>query len=72
MHFATHRAIKIGDKEVEYNQKFRLILHTKLANPVCLEFNMATRLLMCIYVFLFLALSTRNASAKYAHQLYCH
>ncbi|KAG8222095.1 hypothetical protein J437_LFUL000858, partial [Ladona fulva] len=27
------RAIKIGDKEVEYNPKFRLILHTKLANP---------------------------------------
>ncbi|XP_071447818.1 dynein beta chain, ciliary [Hetaerina americana] len=27
------RAIKIGDKEVEYNQNFRLILHTKLANP---------------------------------------
>ncbi|KAL0281201.1 UNVERIFIED_CONTAM: hypothetical protein PYX00_002260 [Menopon gallinae] len=27
------RAIKIGDKEVEYNPDFRLILHTKLANP---------------------------------------
>ncbi|XP_015596133.2 dynein beta chain, ciliary [Cephus cinctus] len=27
------RAIKIGDKEVEYNPKFRLLLHTKLANP---------------------------------------
>lgn len=27
------RAIKIGDKEVEYNSRFRLILHTKLANP---------------------------------------
>lgn len=27
------RAIKIGDKEVEYNSNFRLILHTKLANP---------------------------------------
>ncbi|KAJ8921300.1 hypothetical protein NQ315_013774 [Exocentrus adspersus] len=27
------RAIKIGDKEIEYNEKFRLILHTKLANP---------------------------------------
>ncbi|KAF4519850.1 hypothetical protein B566_EDAN005192, partial [Ephemera danica] len=27
------RAIKIGDKEVEYNPKFRLILHTKMANP---------------------------------------
>ncbi|KAH0560560.1 hypothetical protein KQX54_005896 [Cotesia glomerata] len=27
------QAIKIGDKEVEYNPKFRLILHTKLANP---------------------------------------
>ncbi|XP_066581161.1 dynein beta chain, ciliary [Prorops nasuta] len=26
-------AIKIGDKEVEYNSKFRLLLHTKLANP---------------------------------------
>jgi dynein heavy chain, axonemal len=23
----------MGDKEVEYNSKFRLILHTKLANP---------------------------------------
>lgn len=27
------RAIKIGDKEVEYNPLFRLILHSKLANP---------------------------------------
>lgn len=28
-----HRAIKIGDKEVEYNADFQLILQTKLANP---------------------------------------
>ena len=27
------RAIKIGDKEVEYHPNFKLILHTKLANP---------------------------------------
>ncbi|XP_039595259.1 dynein heavy chain 9, axonemal [Polypterus senegalus] len=27
------RYIKIGDKECEYNVNFRLILHTKLANP---------------------------------------
>uniref|UniRef100_H2ZKB3 AAA+ ATPase domain-containing protein n=1 Tax=Ciona savignyi TaxID=51511 RepID=H2ZKB3_CIOSA len=27
------RYIKIGDKEVEYHPSFRLILHTKLANP---------------------------------------
>ena len=27
------RALKIGDKEVEYNSNFRLILNTKLANP---------------------------------------
>eukprot|EP00049_Salpingoeca_infusionum_P001275 m.46981 g.46981 ORF g.46981 m.46981 type:complete len:4526 (+) comp10948_c0_seq2:170-13747(+) len=27
------RAIMMGDKEVEYNDKFRLILHTKMANP---------------------------------------
>ncbi|XP_012283270.1 dynein beta chain, ciliary [Orussus abietinus] len=27
------RAIKVGDKEVEYNPNFRLLLHTKLANP---------------------------------------
>ncbi|XP_071446269.1 dynein beta chain, ciliary-like [Hetaerina americana] len=27
------RAIRIGDKEVDYNPAFRLILHTKLANP---------------------------------------
>ncbi|XP_023385619.1 dynein heavy chain 9, axonemal [Pteropus vampyrus] len=27
------RFIKIGEKECEYNPKFRLILHTKLANP---------------------------------------
>ncbi|KAK9702182.1 Dynein heavy chain region D6 P-loop domain [Popillia japonica] len=27
------RCIKIGDKEVDYDQRFRLILHTKLANP---------------------------------------
>lgn len=25
--------IKIGDKECEFNPRFRLILHTKLANP---------------------------------------
>lgn len=29
----TYRAIKIGDKEIEYNQTFRLLLHTKMANP---------------------------------------
>ena len=27
------RCIKIGDKEVEFHPQFRLILHTKLANP---------------------------------------
>ncbi|XP_041975803.1 dynein beta chain, ciliary [Aricia agestis] len=27
------RAIKIGDKEIEYSPNFKLILHTKLANP---------------------------------------
>lgn len=27
------RFIKIGDKECEFNPRFRLILHTKLANP---------------------------------------
>ena len=27
------RFIKIGDKECEYNPAFKLILHTKLANP---------------------------------------
>lgn len=27
------RAIKLGDKEVEYSSSFKLILHTKLANP---------------------------------------
>ncbi|XP_059474542.1 dynein beta chain, ciliary-like isoform X3 [Neocloeon triangulifer] len=27
------RAIRIGDKEVEYHPNFRLILHTKLGNP---------------------------------------
>ena len=27
------RFIKIGDKETEYHPDFRLILHTKLANP---------------------------------------
>lgn len=25
--------VKLGDKEVEYNPKFRLIMHTKLSNP---------------------------------------
>lgn len=25
--------VKMGDKEVEYNKKFRLFLHTKLSNP---------------------------------------
>lgn len=28
-----YRAVKMGDREVEYNPNFRLILHTKLANP---------------------------------------
>ena len=27
------KAIKLGDKEVEYHPKFQLFLHTKLANP---------------------------------------
>lgn len=27
------KCVKIGDREVDYNTKFRLILHTKLANP---------------------------------------
>jgi dynein heavy chain len=27
------KAIKLGDKEIEYNQNFQLFLHTKLANP---------------------------------------
>ncbi|OQV20869.1 Dynein beta chain, ciliary [Hypsibius exemplaris] len=27
------RAIKMGEKEIEYHPKFRLILHTKMANP---------------------------------------
>ncbi|XP_063612420.1 dynein beta chain, ciliary-like, partial [Penaeus indicus] len=27
------RALKIGDREIEYNDTFQLILHTKLANP---------------------------------------
>ena len=31
--FISLRYIKIGDKECEYNPAFRLILHTKLANP---------------------------------------
>lgn len=29
----SFRYIKIGDKEIEYHPDFRLILHTKLANP---------------------------------------
>lgn len=31
--YAPFRYIKIGDKECEFNHNFRLILHTKLANP---------------------------------------
>lgn len=27
------KSVKMGDREVDYNPKFRLILHTKLANP---------------------------------------
>lgn len=27
------KAIKVGDKEIDYDHKFRLIIHTKLANP---------------------------------------
>merc|ERR1719187_2024245 len=27
------KAIKLGDKEIEYNQNFQLYLHTKMANP---------------------------------------
>lgn len=33
MRFSLIRSIKIGDKECEYSPNFRLILHTKLANP---------------------------------------
>ncbi len=29
----TFRAIKICDKEIEYNSNFKFILHTKMANP---------------------------------------
>ena len=29
----TYRAIKMGDREIEYNENFKLILQTKLANP---------------------------------------
>ena len=28
-----YRYIKMGDKEVEYHPKFRLLMQTKLANP---------------------------------------
>lgn len=31
--FFVTRYIQIGGKECEYNSKFQLILHTKLANP---------------------------------------
>ena len=48
------RAVKMGDKEVEYNPSFRLILHTKLANPhykpemqVC-DVDRSTRCLVCV------------------------
>ena len=27
------KAIRLGDKEIEYNPNFRLFLHTKMANP---------------------------------------
>ena len=27
------QALKLGDKEIEYNQDFQLYLHTKIANP---------------------------------------
>jgi len=33
LYLTQGRAIKLGDKEIEYNPNFRLILHTKLANP---------------------------------------
>ena len=33
LQYFLSRFIKIGDKECEYNPDFRLILHTKLANP---------------------------------------
>ena len=33
IYLVTLRYIKIGDKEVEFHPRFRLILHTKLANP---------------------------------------
>lgn len=29
----TPRYIRVGEKECEYNSSFRLVLHTKLANP---------------------------------------
>lgn len=33
LYHALFRYIRIGDKECEFNRNFRLILHTKLANP---------------------------------------
>lgn len=33
MYYGLFRYIRIGDKECEFNKNFRLILHTKLANP---------------------------------------
>lgn len=30
---SSHRFIRIGDKECEFNPQFRLLLHTKLASP---------------------------------------
>jgi hypothetical protein len=31
--FYSYRVVKIGEKEIDYNPNFKLILHTKLANP---------------------------------------
>jgi len=42
------RAVKMGDKEVEYNPSFRLILHTKLANPHYKPEMQVGRFLRCI------------------------
>ena len=33
INFFDYRYIKMGDKEVEYHPKFRLLMQTKLANP---------------------------------------
>lgn len=60
------RAIKLGDKEVEYNPAFKLILHTKLANPHYQPELQVIIALICVQTHIH-----RLTLCSLLHQLHC-